>query len=204
MVIAATNRSLSEREEALSILFASTARVSVLRVFLLDPARPYYQRQIELAAGLPIRAVQREVQRLSAIGLLFRREEGNRAYYQVDTSFPLFPELREMMLKSVDALSALRGRLAADANVRLALASADGTRVLAVGQPGRRPLAPSAPSIAIETMTSESFSEALSARREHITEYLSEGTDLLGRRDDAIWGHIASAGFAVRKGVGVP
>ena len=191
-------------EKALTTLFASAARVAVLRVFLLDPGRPFYQRQLEGATGLPIRAVQREVERLDKAGLLYSRAEGNRKYYQVDTTCPLFPELRGMILKSVGALDAARGRLAGDPNVRLAFCSGDGTRVLAVGQPGRRPSPLVMASIAVEFMTSEAFLQALAERRAPVVEYLEHGADLLGRRDDVIWRHIETAGFEVRKGAGVP
>ena len=75
--------------ETLRLLFSSSARVQVLRIFMLDPTRAYYQRQLEGAAGLPIRAIQRELERLSAAGLLYRRAEGNRSYYQIDMDHPL-------------------------------------------------------------------------------------------------------------------
>lgn len=191
-------------EKALSMLFASGARVAVLRAFLLDPARAFYQRQIEHATGLPIRAVQREVERLDTAGLLYSHVEGNRKYYQVDTSFALFPELRGLILKSVSALDAVRGRLAADPNVRLAFASSDGNRVLAVSHPGRRPAPVGLTPIVLETMTSEEFMQALAERRERLLEYLERGADLLGRRDDVIWRHIETSGLEVRKGAGVP
>src|SRR5690606_22419060 len=86
--------------EILSTLLGSGARADVLRLFLTDPTRDYYQRQIESATGLPIRAVQRELQRLSGIRLLYRRSEGNRTYYQVDTQFPLFHDLRNLILRA--------------------------------------------------------------------------------------------------------
>ena len=50
-------------ENLLTVLFTSMARVSVLRIFLIDPQRAYYQRQLEAATGLAIRAVQRELEK---------------------------------------------------------------------------------------------------------------------------------------------
>ena len=47
----------------LEVLFSSTARVQILRLFLLNRAK-FYQREIERQTGQPIRAVQREVERL--------------------------------------------------------------------------------------------------------------------------------------------
>ena len=68
--------------EILEVLFSSTARVQVLQLFLLNPERSFYQREIERETGQPLRAVQREVTRLAEIDLLSRSTEGNRVFYQ--------------------------------------------------------------------------------------------------------------------------
>ena len=187
--------------EALSALFSSAARVALLKVFLLDPLRAYYQRQLEAATGLAIRAVQREVARLSEIGLLFRREEGNRTYYQVDMHFPLYPELRGMILKSATPLEQMRGRLAMDDAVRLAFLHEN--RVLAVLIGPARPSVTPPPGLTMETTTSDAFLQALQDAPAAIAPFLAEGTDLLGRREDVIWRRIEALGYAVQKERGV-
>lgn len=77
----------------LESLFSSTARVQILRLFLSNPDRPFYQREIERETGQPIRAVQREVKRLSEMDLLLRSVEGNRVFYHVNADFPVLAEL---------------------------------------------------------------------------------------------------------------
>jgi DNA-binding transcriptional ArsR family regulator len=77
----------------LEVLFSSAARVQILRLFLLHPDRPFYQREIERETEQPIRAVQREVARLVEVGLLTRSEEGNRVYYRTDPDYPLLSQL---------------------------------------------------------------------------------------------------------------
>jgi hypothetical protein len=77
----------------LEILFSSAARVQVLQLFLLNPDRQFYQREIERETGQPIRAVQREVERLEGIDLLLRSQEGNRVFYRLDPEFPLLRQL---------------------------------------------------------------------------------------------------------------
>jgi hypothetical protein len=77
----------------LEALFSSTARVEVLCLFLLNPGRQYYQREIERETGLPIRAVQREVGRMEGIGLLLRTTEGNRVFYRLNADFGLLSEV---------------------------------------------------------------------------------------------------------------
>ncbi|MEJ2212223.1 MAG: winged helix-turn-helix domain-containing protein [Anaerolineae bacterium] len=83
----------------LEVLFSSTARVQVLRLFLLNPDSQFYQREIERETGQPIRAVQREVERLEEIDLLLREPEGNRVFYRLNPDFPLLAELTALFQK---------------------------------------------------------------------------------------------------------
>jgi len=85
----------------LEALFTSRARVAVLQLLILNSPSRYYLRQIASLTGLPVRAVQREVVRLEAAGLLTETEEGNRKYYSADRQAPIFAELRGLLLKTV-------------------------------------------------------------------------------------------------------
>lgn len=194
----------SALNDALLGIFTSGARVAVLRVLMLDPLRAYYQRQIEAATGLPIRAIQRELERLTSIAMLYRRVEGNRTYYQVDMQFPLFPELRSMILKTSAPQERLRGLLALDEAVRLAFLCESEGRVLIVTSGAKRPDLTERGPFVLDVMTSEEFTRALSEDPAFLEPYLVRGVDLLGRRDDVIWRRIETAGYAVEKGKGVP
>jgi len=191
-------------QDALFAVFASTARVAVLRVFVLDPVRTYYQRQIESATGLPIRAVQRELERFAEVGLLYRRSEGNRAYYQVDTQFALFPELRQIFLKMAEPVDRLRGLLAVDSSVRMVFLNESEDRVLVVTIGGEPPELAGPQPYAIETMSLQEFARLLSEGPEKLEPFLARGVDLLGRREDVIWRRIEASGYSVKKGKGVP
>ena len=188
--------------KALAALFSSGARVALLKVFMLDPLRAYYQRQLEVATGLAIRAIQRELTRLSEVGLLFRREEGNRTYYQVDMQFPLYPELRGMILKAVSPVERLRGLLAMDEAVRLAFMLGDRVLLVAYGQSRPSVVAPSG--VTMETMAGEAFLQALQDEPATVAPFLTDGTDLLGRRDDVIWRRLEAMGYSVQKERGIP
>jgi DNA-binding transcriptional ArsR family regulator len=83
----------------LEVLFSSTARVQVLRLFLLHPGSRFYQREIERETEQPIRAVQREVERLDEAGLLLREPEGNRVFYRLNPDFALLAELTALFQK---------------------------------------------------------------------------------------------------------
>ena len=82
-------------------LLGSRARVIILKTFLLDLERDFYQREISTITNLPIRAVQREVERLVKIGLIEKQIRGNRKYYRCRRDFPIFEELKSIILKTV-------------------------------------------------------------------------------------------------------
>ena len=92
----------------LELLFSSRARVKVLALLLLNPETSFYQREISTLTGLPVRAVQREVERLQTLGLLTSFPRGNQVHYQVKRDFFLFPELKGIFLKTI-GLTALLG-----------------------------------------------------------------------------------------------
>ena len=199
-----TKSSRSISPQTLAVIFASSARVQVLRAFMLDPLRTYYQRQLEQSTGMAIRGVQRELERLSSIDLLYRRMEGNRAYYKVDMEFPLFEELRSMVLKSGDDLDRLRGYLALEESLRLAFREPRENRVLLVTTGESVPSLEGHDSFIFESITSDDFERALIEDPSSLETFLARGEDLLGRREDIIWRRIEAAGFDVRKGEGVP
>jgi len=89
-------------------LFSSQARVSIMNLFLLNPGDRYYLRQVASLTGQPVRAAERELPKLEAIGLLTHVVEGNRKYYQVNRDCPIFPELKSIFLKTVGLGDVLR------------------------------------------------------------------------------------------------
>jgi len=92
-------------------LFTSQARLSVLKLLLLNADQRFYLREIAGRSGLPVRAVQLEVARLQASGLLTSENEGNRKYYRANRQAPVFPELKSLLLKTVGLGDLLQGHL---------------------------------------------------------------------------------------------
>lgn len=98
----------------LAKLFGSTARVKILKLFLLNPDTSYYMRQISRHLNLQLSAVRRELENLETLGLLESRqgeeheegikdEKGNkndRKYFQANRQFILFNEIRELIIKA--------------------------------------------------------------------------------------------------------
>ena len=63
-------------------LFSSSARVKILSLLLLNPDTKFYQREIETITGLAIRSIQRETEKLEALGVLHKFAEANKVYFQ--------------------------------------------------------------------------------------------------------------------------
>jgi len=98
-------------------LFSSKARIEVLKLFIFNPQEKLYQRQISLRSKQPIRAVQREVEKLEKIGLIKKSSAGNRVYYNVDRSCPIYGELKGIIFKTAGIAQVLKAELAKSENI---------------------------------------------------------------------------------------
>jgi len=205
MVTMTKLNSLYRSENLLTVLFTSMARVAVLRIFLIDPQRAYYQRQLEAATGLAIRAVQRELEKLTDSGLLNRRVEGKRAYYAIDAEFPGFTELRSLFLKEAEPLLRFRAGLGMERRAQLCFLNARSNKILLVmHDDANQPDFDELDLFDTEIIDSTEFLERLSNAPKKLVPFLRSGEDILGRREDIIWCRIEAAGFQVEKGKGIP
>jgi len=91
-------------------LFGRT-RQAVLGLLYAHPDREFYQQEVTRAAGVNLSAVQRELRNLVQAGVVTRREDGNRVYYQANRASPLFPDLQGIVLKTVGLVDVLRAAL---------------------------------------------------------------------------------------------
>jgi predicted nucleotidyltransferase len=101
-------------------LFSSKARIEILKLFLFNPEKRYYMRQISKLSEQPIRGVQREIEKLKNIGLLEESIEGNRNYYQVNRSCPIYEDLKRIFLKTVGLGEVLRKHLERTRDIKIA------------------------------------------------------------------------------------
>ena len=101
-------------------LFGSEARVRILSLFMLNPASEFYLREIARRLDLPPHAVTQETKRLTEIGLLKRERRGNNVYFYVNRDFPIFHELKAIILRTVGIGDRLREALAKQGNIDVA------------------------------------------------------------------------------------
>jgi len=97
-----------QHDSILEALFTSQARADVLQLLLLNAPNRYYLREVASLTQQPIRAIQRELARLEAGGLVTKLAEGNRTYYQASRESPVFSELKSLMVKTAGLGDVLR------------------------------------------------------------------------------------------------
>jgi DNA-binding transcriptional ArsR family regulator len=91
------------------VLFGSTRR-RVLGWLLGHADTAYYLRELARHTGGAIGAVQRELELLTAAGLVRRDVRGKQVYFQVNREAPIFPELLSLFAKTVLAETSVAGR----------------------------------------------------------------------------------------------
>ncbi|HWU67804.1 MAG TPA: nucleotidyltransferase domain-containing protein [Stenotrophobium sp.] len=102
-------------------LFSAT-RQRVLAQLLLNPEASFHLRELARLTGSHAGTLGRELDKLTAGGLVRRSEQGNQVRYQADRQCPLFAELAAMFRKTHGMVPVLREALAPLATkIRLAM-----------------------------------------------------------------------------------
>lgn len=91
-------------------LFGSQTRVKLLFLFLGNPEKAFFVREITRKISSQINSVRREIERLADLGIIKivegpEEESGKgkakiKKYYQIDAEFILYPEIKALFLKS--------------------------------------------------------------------------------------------------------
>lgn len=92
------------------MLFGSTRR-RVLGWLLGHPDQAYYLRELVRHIGGAVGAVQRELELLTASGLVRRDVRGKQVYFQANQKAAIFPELQGLFAKTVGLVDILRESL---------------------------------------------------------------------------------------------
>lgn len=93
-----------------TVLFGSTRR-RVLAWLLGHADQAYYLRELARHIGGAVGAVQRELELLTACGLVRREVRGKQVYFQANHDAAIFPELRGLFAKTSGLVDILREAL---------------------------------------------------------------------------------------------
>lgn len=77
-------------------LLGSKTRVKLLQLFLSNPNRSFYVREITRKIDEQINSVRRELSNLLNIGIIVSDTTNNRLYYEVNQSYEFYKPLREI------------------------------------------------------------------------------------------------------------
>jgi predicted nucleotidyltransferase len=99
-------------QTGISVLFASATLGELLYLFMLEPEREYYQRELQRLSGAHLRQLQRDLERLQRSGMVASRIHGNRTYYRAVPAHPAFADLRAALMKTMGIGSELGAALA--------------------------------------------------------------------------------------------
>ncbi|PLS80618.1 transcriptional regulator [Candidatus Saccharibacteria bacterium] len=81
-------------------LFGSKTRVKLLHLFLNNPNRAFYVREITRKIDEQINSVRRELANMLSIGIIKSDSSNNRLYYEINQDYPHFKPLREIFADS--------------------------------------------------------------------------------------------------------
>ena len=98
----------------LGSLISSRTRIRLLSLFLLNPGREYYIREIERITGENINAVRRELANLAEFGIIRGERKGNQQYYTVNPDHFLYTDLQRIFLKTEGAPGMIRDALSGE------------------------------------------------------------------------------------------
>jgi DNA-binding transcriptional ArsR family regulator len=86
-------------------------RQKVLAQTLGHPERWWYLHELARTLRLRPSSIQRDLAALTAAGILSRRRNGNRVYFKADETCTIFPELRQLLLKTIGLIDVVRQAL---------------------------------------------------------------------------------------------
>ncbi len=92
-------------------LFTSEVRILLLNMFLMNPAKEYYLRELASRFKRSPRQVSVELNNLSRIGLLHKRISGKQHYFSINTRHVLFEDLQNIFKKTVGLVEFIRRAL---------------------------------------------------------------------------------------------
>jgi len=95
----------------LAELLSSRARAEIFRLLLSGSGEELHVREIERRSGLNDSTLRQELRKLVRLDLVQSRRDSNRVYYRAKTENPLYPEIRNLVLKTSGLADALKSAL---------------------------------------------------------------------------------------------
>ena len=89
----------------------SKIRQDLLALFFTNPSKSYYLRELQRMLGYSAGSIRRELLRFQKDNLFTTQKVGNLLFYRLNTTHPLFEELKSIVSKTVGVEGSLRKEL---------------------------------------------------------------------------------------------
>jgi predicted nucleotidyltransferase len=103
----------------LAELLSSRARAEIFRLLFGGMGEELHVREIERRSGLNDSTLRQELRKLIRLDLVQSRRDSNRVYYRARIENPLYPEIRNLVLKTSGLSDVLKSALM-DKRIRMA------------------------------------------------------------------------------------
>ena len=80
----------------------------LLSALLLQPHRSWYLSELARHLRVPPSSLQRELAQFAGAGIVVKRQDGNRVYFQADRTCPVFQDLSKLLTKTVGLADVVR------------------------------------------------------------------------------------------------
>jgi predicted nucleotidyltransferase len=104
----------------LAEILSSRVKAEVFRLLFGPNGTPLHLREIERQSGLAVGTVRQELERLTSLGLVQKTADGNRRLYAASREHPLYPDIRNLVLKTSGLADILHEALAGDKGIQIA------------------------------------------------------------------------------------
>jgi DNA-binding transcriptional ArsR family regulator len=95
----------------LANILSSRVRAEIFRLLFGLNEKELHLREVQRQAGLSLGTIRQDLQKLQKLDLVKTRRESNRLYYRANTEHPLYPEIRNLVLKTAGLLETLKSAL---------------------------------------------------------------------------------------------
>ena len=105
--------------DALSEILSSRSRAAIFKLLFSGMEKELHVREIQRRSTLNDSTIRQELRKLVRLDLVKGRKDSNRIYYRANKENPLYPELRNLVIKTTGVADVLREALR-DGRIQLA------------------------------------------------------------------------------------
>jgi len=104
----------------LAEILSSKIRAEIFRILFGTRDDALHMREIERRSGFTTGTVQQELKKLYRLELIKKNRDGNRLYYKANREHPLYPEIRNIVLKTIGLVDNIQEALRQSSDIECA------------------------------------------------------------------------------------